>query len=213
MPKIFKDISLYGKRPLAGNDSKIEYMSRVICALFIKGMPKIKTDDFWKLSINFNHGDQSEKNRVVIGLYEFYCNFPVDEFLLWETEKQQEFMLNFVSNTVHQAFSAQGIDTSFIEAACEYVRINNFINIFEGKGQKSPHENIKARIFCEQEMLEARIYMEIGKGKKWERYLIDRINPSEFQIQIYFGRIDWISQNNLVLNMIGGRKIEVIREH
>lgn len=210
MSRVFKEIAFTAKRPLAGNDKKIEYMSRVACALFIKGMQKIKTD-FWKLSIRFNFGDQVEKNGLSVGLYIIYMDFPVDDFLSWAISKQQDFMLEFVSGAVHQAFSAQGIDTSFIEAACEYVRQNNFVNVFEGKSQVGPYEKTKARIVCEQDMLEARIYMEVGKGKNIERYLIEKCAPDEFHIQIYFGRIDWVDQENLILNVIGERKIKVKR--
>lgn len=212
MSKLFKDISVYANRPLTVNDSKVEQMSRVVCALFVKGMPKIKTDNFWKISIKFNCCNQVAKNRVVVGLYEFYSVFPVDDFLSWSAQKQKDFMLDFVSNAVHYVFSEQGLDTSFFESAREYVRKNNFTNYFKGRAQLSPYENIKAKIVCEQTMQEASIYMEVGKGKKIERYLVECCSPSEFQIQIYFGRIDWISQNKLLLNLIGGRKIEVTRQ-
>lgn len=211
MAKIFKDIGMYANRPLKDNDLKIEKMSRVVCALFVKGMPKIKTEEFWKLSIKFNPDDKEAKNRILIGLYEYYCEFPVDDFLSWPLEKQKDFMLDFVSNTVHTVFSEQGLDTSFVESACEYVRKNNFMNVFEGRAQPSPYENIKARIVCEQEMQEARIYLEVGKGKKAERYFIESCSPDEFQIQIYFGRIDWVDQSNLILNVIGGREIKISR--
>lgn len=210
MSRLFKEIAFTAKRPLAGNDKKIEYMSRVVCALFVKGMPKIKTD-FWKLSIRFNFGDKVEKNGLSVDLYIIYMDFSIDHFLSWTIEKQQDFMLDFVSNAVHQAFSAQGMDTSFIEATREYVRKNHFLNTFEGKYQAGPYENLKTRIVCEQGMLEARIYMEIGKGKRMERYLIDRCVPDEFHIQIYFGRIDWVDQRNLILNVIGAREIKVTR--
>lgn len=212
MSNIFKDIGLYANRPLAINDLKIEQMSRVVCALFVKGMPKIKTGNFWKLSIKFNFGDQAAQNRIVIGIYELYCDFPVENFLSWSIEKQQDFMLDFVSNAVHHAFSEQGLETSFIESACEYVHKNNFVNVFEGKAQPSSYENIKARIVCEQEMEAAKIYMEIGKRKEGERYLVERCSPDEFQIQIYFGQINWLSKSKLILNVIGGRKIEITRK-
>lgn len=212
MPMIFKDIGLYANRPLAIKDSKIEQMSRVVCALFVKGMPKIKISNFWKLSIKFNFGDQAAQNRIVIGIYEFYCDFPVKNFLSWSIEKQQDFMLDFVSNAVQHAFSEQGLETSFIESACEFVRKNNFVNVFEGKAQPSSYENIKARVVCEQEMGAAKIYMEIGNKKEGERYLVERCSPDEFQIQIYFGQIDWLNQTKLILNLIGGRTIEVTRK-
>lgn len=211
MPRIFKEIDLCAKRPLEGNDKKIEHMARVICALFVKGMPKIKTEDFWKLSIGFNDSSNSENNKVLLGVLIVNYDFPVDDFLSWSVKKQQDFMLDFVSNAVRTVFSEQGMDVSFVESAREYVRKNNFINIFEGKLHLSPYENIKARIVCEQEMQEARIYMEVGRGKKFERYLIARCSPDEFQTQIYFGRIDWIDQRNLILNVIGKGEIRVRR--
>ncbi|ACE85643.1 hypothetical protein [Cellvibrio japonicus] len=212
MSRIFKEIDLCAKRPLAGNDKKIEYMSRVVCALFVKGMPKTKTEEFWKLSIRFNDSDNSGNNKILLGVLVVNHNFPADDFLSWPNEKQQHFMLDFVSSAVHHAFIARGMDVSFIETARKYVENHNFLNVFEGKLQASPFENTKARIVCEQEMQEARIYMQIGRGKSLEKYLIDRCAPDEFHIQIYFGRIDWVSQEKLVLNMIGNRKIEVIRE-
>jgi hypothetical protein len=212
MSRIFKEIALTAKRPLAENDKKIEYMSRVICVLFLKGMPKIKTENFWKLSIHFNDPNDSSVNKVLLGVLVVNYHFPVDDFLSWSIEKQQDFILDFLSNAVRQVFDEQGFDTSFIESAREFVRKNNFINVFEGKGKESPYENIKARVVCEQDMQEARIYMEIGKGKKVKRYFLDKCNPDEFHIQIYFSRIDWIDSENLVLNVIDGRKIEVARE-
>jgi hypothetical protein len=213
MSRIFKEIALTAKRPLTGNDSRIEYMSRVVCALFVKGMPKIKTNGFWKLSIRFNYGEPLAKNGVSVDIYTFYADFPVDEFLTWPLGNQQEFMLGFVSNAVSQAFGSEGIDVSFVASAIEYVRNNNFLNIFEGKGKLSPYENVKARIVCEQDMLEARIYMEVGERGKVERYFLERCAPDEFHIQIYFGRIDWLNSRKLVLNVIDGRLIEVSRDH
>lgn len=211
MSRIFKEIDLCAKRPLSGNDKKIEYMSRVVCALFVKGMPKIKTEGFWKLSIGFNDYSNSGNNKILLGVLVVNYDFPVDDFLSWTIENQQNFMLEFVSNAVHQAFNAQGIDTSFIGSAREYVRQNNFVNIFEGKSQVGPYEKTKARIVCEQDMREARIYMEVGKGKNMERYLIETCAPDEFHIQIYFGRIDWVDQEHLILNVIGPREIKVNR--
>lgn len=211
MSRLFKEIDLCAKRPLAENDRKIEYMSRAVCALFIKAMPKIKTDGFWKLSIGFNDSNNSANNKILLGVLIVNHEFPVESFLSWSIETQQNFMLDFVSNAVRQAFNAQGMDTSFIEAAREYVRQNNFMNVFEGKNQMGPYEKTKARIVCEQDMLEARIYMEVGKGKNMERYLIETCAPDEFHIQIYFGRIDWVDQENLILNVIGEREIKVNR--
>ena len=213
MSRVFKEVDLCAQRPLKENDKKVEYMSRVVCALFAKGMPRIKTENFWKLSIGFNFEDQSEVDKVLLGVLVVNFDFPVNNFLAWPLDRQEDFMLDFVSGSVEKAFNERGLDTSFVGPARECVRINNFKNIIEGKAQLSPYENIKARIICEQEMHEARIYMEVGKGKKVERYFLECCSPDEFQIQIYFGRIEWLTLESLELNMIGGRKIVVARVH
>lgn len=200
----FKEISLTAQRPLNADDATLENMSRVICSLFSAYLQKkLMPVDFWKISINFNNLNYTEK-KIIGGVLIVNKKFPVSEFLKWELNKRQNYMLEFISNTAREIFCDMGVDKSIITEAAEYVMEKKYINIFSAKKYKSPFDGKIAHIECVQTMDDAKIYIIIKhKGEDVKRSLVTMTSPEEFIFQKYFGKIEWLDESNAQLIIDG----------
>jgi hypothetical protein len=211
MSRYLREIDLAAKRPLSEADATVESMSRVVCALLVRGLPRLETDGFWKLLIGLNDADYYANGKTIAGVLRVNRRFVVKDFLSDRLEHQQEVMLKFVSSVLGEVLEERGLDTSGIPVACDFVRKSGFKNVFERKAQAAPFDGLKARVVCEQEMLCAKIFLEIGKRKFTERYFLCSTHADEFRFQIYFGSIEWVSPQQLLLNVADGTKVEVQR--
>jgi hypothetical protein len=116
MSMLFREIGVLAERPLKTEDAAVENMSRVVCALLIQGLnKKLKTPDFWKVSIRINDRDTSENGKIIGGVVVWNRNFPTTEFLGWSLETRQTYMLKFVSKTLRDVFIERGLDTHLID--------------------------------------------------------------------------------------------------
>lgn len=212
MPKLLKEIGFAAERPLRPEDGRVENMSRVVCALLIQGLQKkVKTADFWKISIGINNRDRSEDQKVILGVLVVNRDFPVTEFLGWTLKKRQDYMLNFVSDTIREIFLERGLDASLVDDAIEYVTQKKFLNIIVGKKKfRNPSLAEVAHIECEQEMDEARIYISLKANKgQQRRVLLTKTVPEEFIFQIFFGSIEWLDSQYPVLRRADGVLISI----
>lgn len=211
MTKLFKEISLTAMRPLKKEDGIVENMSRVVCALLVIGLnKKVKTPNFWKLSIDFNNPSGSSEGKNFLGVLVVNRNFPVKEFLDWELAKRQDYMLKFVSETLRETFLEQSVEVSLIDGAVEYVVNKKFLNLIIGKKKfKSPFGSETAHIECEQEMDEAKIFLVITRKKEKQRLFLVKSVPEEFIFQNFFGVIEWVNETHLTLRQANGNLVPI----
>lgn len=208
MARPIKEIALTAERPLKPGDSQVENMSRVVCALLVRGLQKSGVSpNFWKISIRFNYADHSEDQKIVGGILVANRNFPVLEFLGWKLEKRQNYMLQFVSGTLRDIFTNQALDTRAIDAAVNHVIDAKFLNVIKGAKRFSNSFGAEvAHIECEQLMDEASIYVTLKIRRKIQRkFFIAKTLPEEFIFQNFFGTIEWINSSNFILRQINGK--------
>lgn len=211
MSKILREICLTAERPLRKEDGAVENMSRVVCALLVQGLnKKIRTPDFWKISIDINSTNDGGCSKTFLGVFVVHRVFPIAEFLALGLEERQNYMLKFVSNTLKKSLSEKGIDTSPVDDAVEYVFNKKFLNLVVGKRKfKNPAGTEVAHIECEQEMDEARIYVVLKMGKNKRKIFLTRVVPEEFIFQIFFGCIEWSEPGYPVLRRPDGILIPI----
>ena len=191
--KPLKEIALTADRPVRQSDAVVENMSRVVCSLLVKGFRgKLRTTDFWKLSIRINTRDPSADGKTLSGVLIACRSFPTEDFLGWVKFDRQRFMLEFVSATLGEVLRARRMDDTIVEEARKYVEEQNFVQIFIGKSEFASPAGLRARIECEQEMDVARIFVSLNlvDGRQ-HRVLVSESTPDEFVIQSFFGKIIW----------------------
>ena len=204
--KTLKELTITARRPLSGEEAAVENMSRVVCALLMRAMRgMVKTPDFWKVSFRINGDDERENNKVLSGVLVTNRPFPSAEFVAWPRTKREDYMLQFVSDALRDVLLSRGIDAAPVEAARRYVSECGFRNLIVGKTRFTRQDGLqKAHIECEQEIDEARIYLVLrDQGGGVRRLMLERCVPEEFVFQIYFGRVEWIEHEAVLIRADG----------
>jgi hypothetical protein len=211
--KILREISLTFDRPLSSAGSKVELMSRVVCALLIQALGRrIKTPNFWKISVRVNARDDSENGSVLLGVLIVNKSFPVEQFLDWPLGSRQDYMLKFIAGVLHEVFRQFEINPCCLGEAVQYVVAKEFRNYIVGRRVfRGPEDGLSARIECEQEMDEARVYARFQRGSSalGQRAFVIRTDPEEFVIQKFFGAIEWLDGAKPVLRLVDGSMLSI----
>lgn len=209
---LLKDIAVIADRPLHPEEAKVENMSRVVCALLVRGLKRsIRLPDAWKITIHINPRDQRNDGRVVGGVHVLTTTFPVTEFLAWPVADRQDFMLQFVSSAVKSALARYGVSAEPLRAAQDFVQQSGFTNLFKGRSRfVNPVSGQVVRIECEQHMDEARLYVVLSDGRKNHRRVqVATTVPNEFVFQVYFGTVEWDSRGAIGLRRLDGARVPV----
>lgn len=192
----------------------VENMSRVVCALLVRGFGRrITSPDFWKVSIRINSLDTSEDGKILLGVLIANRYFPTADFVSWPMASRQEYMLQFVERTLREVFAQRHIDVSAIEHGVRFVVDNNFTNLIVGKRMfRSPRADEVAHIECEQRMDHARIYVVFeSPARAVDRVFVASTVPEEFIFQSYFGQVEWDDSSQAVLRRVDGSFLPIDR--
>jgi hypothetical protein len=206
------DIGLLSERRQLPADAAVENMSRVVCALLVRGLRRrLSTTGFWKVSIHINESDLRVMGKVIGGVLMVAREFPVSEFVQWPLEKRQSYMLEFVSTTLREVLREHDLDASLVDDAIQYVVQQEFRNVIVGKKRfRNPDTGEVAHIECVQEMDDARIYVVIGTNSRTKRrVMVASTVPDEFIIDGFFGTVAWPSSGGPVLLRIDGSTIDI----
>jgi hypothetical protein len=205
-------IGVLSERRQMPMDAAVENMSRVVCALLVRGLRrKLSTTGFWKVSIHINESDLRVIGKVIGGVLMVAREFPVGEFIQWPLERRQSYMLEFVSTTLRDVLRERDLDASLVDDAIRCVIQQEFRNVIVGKKRfRNPDTGEVAHIECVQEMDDARIYVVVGTSSRSKRrVMVASSVPNEFIIQRYFGTVSWPSSGRPVLLRIDGSTIEM----
>lgn len=192
--------------------ASLEYDSRVICALIVKGFARrIRPGDFWKISIRINHDGEPQRVEMLDGLLLVYRSLSIGEYLVLELGAQQEFLLNFIGKVLRDVFDDFDLPLAAVDEALRTVRQEKFENIIESKNwTPSLSGKMRARVNCTQKFREAEIVVDIeADGRPIKRHLVAVEKPDEFIFGVWFNRLEWINENELKVFGAHGRIVDV----
>lgn len=210
---LLKDLSFTAKRQSSPADARIEDCSRVVCALVIKAFRKrVKTSDFWKISIRFNHGDRADEGRVLSGVLIGYVDIDVDAIASLDVDEQAKKVLDILIRYLTGIFRVYGLPLALLDEARNFVVQNEFKNVISAKPRlPSPDKQKFAHVVAEQtsESASIELRVETRNGKLIRGIPIAVDSPNEFVFQRYFGKVSWLDNNKLVLTRVDGVEILV----
>lgn len=208
-----REIGLSAPRPVSREDALAEDMSRVVCSLLVLGLKRrIMIDDVWKISIHINHPNEEIEGKNLLGVLVVNRTFPTAEFIKWDLSVRQNHMLDFICGVLKDICRATHLGETVVDDARSFVLENQFRRTIVGKKRfKGPNQFASARIECDWEMDEARIYVAASLSKRERRRVeVAKSRPDEFLLQGYFGKLEWIGPASIVLHKINGDLLPVV---
>jgi hypothetical protein len=213
MSRILKAIGVSEERPL-GPATLVERNSRVVCALLVKGLNrKIKTADFWKILVHLNSSIEEGRAWENMGVLTVHRTFPSAQFADWPPAKRGDFLLAFVAGVVRKVFVENSLDVSKLDEAVAYAERSQFHNVMVGKRKyRNVATQTVAHIECDQELDESRIYIVLKHGREQRRLFVTTAPTNEFQLQMYFGKVEWQDDGTPALVKLQGERLPVSYE-
>lgn len=204
---MLKEFALYCPRPLSEGREEMELESRsrsIMSSVSDYLKPRIKTPDFWKISINLNSKNQFQHMNVSGGGVLYYnATFDIKSFLAKSIGEQKSILMLFIESTLHEIFKNTNLDTHRLIGLREFIIDRDYQNVF--LGPKSQYKEVHACVLCEQRFEEAKIFIVLKKGRKEiERYALLDTSPEEFIFNIYLNKLEWLSENEIKLTASNG---------
>lgn len=200
------EIAFTCQRPVSSSDKLFETRSRVILSNVSSFFGrKVKTKDFWKISINVNSSNEQQHLKVVAGVLRFNISYNISSFLTLSIDDQKTEMLELVVNTLHEVFSAIGLDKRKLQGLNDFVIERQFENNFSGLA--SNRKNISAHVLCQQKFEKTLVYLIMTKENlEVQRTLVLTTSPEEFIFNVYLKKPKWISDNKLSILASNGEE-------
>jgi len=210
MSRILKALWVSEERPL-GPATLVERNSRVVCALLVKGLNrKIKTADFWKIQGHLNSSIAEGTAWENMGVLTVHRTFPSAEFADWPPAKRGGFLLAFVAGVVRTVFVENSLDVGKLDEAVAYAERSQFRNVMVRKRKyRNAGTGTVAHIDCDQELDESRIYVVIKQGREQRRLFVTTAPTNEYQLQMYFGSVEWQGDGTPALVKLRGERLSV----
>ena len=194
-----KEVAFTCQRPVSSVERVFEERSRSTMSgtsAFLK--KSIKTEGFWKISINVNSKNEVQHLKVAGGVLRYNIEFNIPKFLSLSMDNQKIKMLNLVDQTLNKIFSDLYLDTEKLNGLKYFIRERQFESRFSGPISK--HAGISAFVLCEQRFDQAEIFIIFKNGtKEIKRSSLLITSPEEFIFNVYLNKIQWISDKKLEL--------------
>lgn len=201
---ILNEVSFTCQRPIDSDEKSFEERSRSIMSsvsVFLDN--KIRTEGFWKISINVNSENKLQHNRVIGGVLRHNIEFSISDFLNLEIGAQKNQMLDLIERTLNEVFSSFNLDVRQLNGIKEFIRARGFKSVFSGPSSR--FKETEAYVLCEQKFTKAEIFIVLKKeNQEIRRILLLTTSPEEFIFNVYLNEPEWLSENEIRLKASNG---------
>lgn len=204
------EVAFTCQRPISSEEKTFEERSRSIMSGISAYLGKsVKTDGFWKISINVNSENQIQHLKTVGGVLRYNINFNILEFLSLGIDAQKTQMLTLVDKTLNKIFSECSLDSEKLNGLVSFIEQRKFESRFSGPVSK--RKEIAAFALCEQRFDQAELFIVLKKrNKEIKRFLLLSTSPEEFIFNIYLNKIRWLSDNKIELIASNGEVFDLV---
>ena len=172
--------------------------TRCVLSLFERFLPKIKTEEIWKILFYFSNLPQEMK--TIGGVLRVTLPFDLDKYNKSSNSYKKEIIYKMLVKGLHLVNELDEFANIDFNAILNKMKEVNLECTWIWKRKKlNQSKTISAEIYCEHEIDFFRIYVIFThkKNKTTNKQLLIELEPHEFVFSSYFGELTWVSESTI----------------
>ena len=185
--------------------NNINLITRCMTSMVERLMPRIKTEDFWKILIECTETVNDDRCIVLSGVCCFQIQFDYGYFYQLNDDGKKVYVIDKTIEAIDKLGKfgkIEEIHIREIKEACYKVKELNYINKWFW-GKKARNNDKIAQIKVSHAVDNVTLYMVFLNKKKevLEEIPLVSTKPDEWAYAFYLGDLKWISDNSAELTM------------
>lgn len=182
---------------------RLELETRCIAAMFIRLLGRYKTKDCSKIVIDCVDEVKRKGYPCAMGICPVDYPLDYEEFFSKDDNEKKAHVFKIIKQSITSIGRAKEWDMEPIQEVFDKIQELEYNNYWTyGRKVKSPNKLYTAELYIEHEIKEINFYILIRdkKGEVVEKKLIITEKPSEWFYFRYFGKLSWLSDNEIQLS-------------
>jgi hypothetical protein len=175
---------------------------RCICSLYEQNFEKLRTVDCWKLLIECVKEITDNRIRCYDGVCQANVQLDIDWYFGLTNIEKKKLILSLLKQGVDKIIEEKKWDKQPFEIAYQKIIAGEYINhLIWNKPKKNPDKKYSAEVICDHDIDEfsVRIIIRNKNGDEVKQKKIITERPNEWAFAKHFGRLEWLSQNEVAL--------------
>lgn len=175
---------------------------RCVASLVERSFVKFKTSDSWKVLIEVVDVITDPGVKDFSGVCTVQVQFHVDTFFSLNDQEKKETTLYLMRRGIFSIILAKGWDPVPFERAFELAEYQNLINEWYWKKPLfSSNRKYKASLYLVHEVTVVKGFLIVANKHNEEILRVEafRDRPNEWAYLRYLGKLEWLTQNEVVL--------------
>ena len=183
--------------------SDFHWMTRCMTSMVERLMPRIKTEDIWRIWIECTEMGSEEGCKVIDGVCKFQLQFDYDYFCQLNDDGKKVYVVDKtieVIDKLGKRGKLEEVHVKEIKEACYKVKELNYINEWFWKKRARNNDKI-VQIKVSHDVKNVTLYMVFLNKKKevLEEIPLVSTKPAEWAYSFYLGDLKWVSDNSAEL--------------
>ncbi|PEY99127.1 hypothetical protein CN326_23440 [Bacillus sp. AFS018417] len=197
-------------------EKRIKFRDEVRCVaeLYLYHLGKYKTIETKKLMINCVEKIVGPQILNVDGFTDVQVVFEIENYFSLSNYEKKRLILEKIREGVSLVVKKFNWDYSIFEQAYNKVIEEDYQNQYIWKQKVSPKRKYIGEVFCQHDIEEFSIYMVIkdyNDKKEIKRVFLQSDRPNEFAFVKHLGKLEWLSQDEIVLINKSGKNQWVVK--
>lgn len=174
---------------------KFNLMTRCMMSMISRLMPKIITENCWRITIECVEKSPKDRYLIVGGGCEVQVLFDLPRFYTMTDIEKKKYAVEKAREAMNKLMPF--IDVSGVLNACDKVAEAGYENIWYWKKSKKTSKkrrslSVQLKIVHEIDFVHFYMVFNDSKTDKTEEHFIVKDEPSEWIFNKYFGTVEWI---------------------
>lgn len=183
--------------------------NRCMMAMISRLMPRMKTENFWGITIECVEKSPKDRYLIVGGVCEVQVLFDLSRFYTMTDIEKKKYAIEKAREAMNKLTPL--IDVSGILKACDKVAEAGYENIWYWKKSKKTSKkrrslSVQLKVVHEIDFIHFYMVFNDSKTGKTEEHFIARDKPSEWIFNKYFGTVEWIDDKTARLTTKDGKQ-------
>ena len=170
--------------------------TRCMTSMIERIIPRIKTDDCWKILIECVSTLPKEKCTNLLGVYCVQISFDVNDYWGMDSTKKKQYVVSKILEAIDKISECTDICLTQIVEACHTISELSYVNSWLWKSPiKGKYGYVQIKLVHDIEAID--IYMIfLDRNKRvFSQKLLVSTPPHEMVYSKYLGKLEWIAED------------------
>lgn len=179
---------------------KFRVMTRCMTSMVERLMPRLDTEECWKILVECVDNLEKDKYKNLLGVYTIQVEFNYEYFCCLNSDKKKAYIIDKLSQSINKLNLLVEFSVKELENVCLKIKEKNYINEWLWK-KPVKSKNAYAQIKVQHNINEVIIYIvffDLNMKVLKETPLICTL-PDEYAYGRLLGKLQWKKDNEIVL--------------